>query len=60
MFGIKMKDGKILPIVEKTEVEALQAAAKHLHGRKTAGAIGKMIVDGAKTIKVEVVESTDE
>lgn len=56
LYGVEKENGtELLPVIGHSEVEALAAAAKLLHGRGGAGAIGKLIIAGYRVVRVKLV-----
>lgn len=47
--------GTIFAVVAFSQTDALKAAAKLHIGRSSAGAVGKMVLDGCQPIQVKIV-----
>jgi hypothetical protein len=58
LWGVKAQDGKLLPIIAHSEVDALKLAAEHVNGSQSQLSVGKLILAGYRSVEVELKEHT--
>jgi hypothetical protein len=54
LWGVKGSDGKLLPIIAHSEIEALKKAAEHVNGSQSQLSVGKLVMAGYRAIEVEL------
>jgi hypothetical protein len=57
LYGIEKPEGGLLPVIEKTEVEAMQAGAEMVFESAAAGKIGRLMLAGYKIVEVKLVKA---
>ena len=55
-YGVKKADGTLYPVAAGSPTEALEMASVRGQGSKTATAIGRLVMEGATVVEVEVRE----
>lgn len=56
LYGVKKKDGELLPLVAHSEVEAFKLAAEIVFGSQSQLSIGKLVMDGHRVVEVTLAE----
>jgi hypothetical protein len=56
VYGVKGPEGKMVPVTALNGNKAMLAAAKHVHGRASEAAVGKLALAGYKVVEVVIVE----
>lgn len=57
LWGVEKENGELLlPIAEESTIAALRKAAKVLHGKGSAGAVGQLVLAGYTVVEVTIVK----